>query len=335
MGLAAPSEFSQAGLVPSQRLLVSSRPKPPRSAVLETSAIDLLTEVAESGGIGAAARAARITQQAASQRIRSLEAATGLTLVERSPWGSVLTPDGALLSQWAAEVIEASRKVEAGVAALRRRSSANLRVAASSTIAELLLPEWMMRLRDGTHSHLRVALFPASSRDVAAAVSSGDVDLGFAEESTIPRGLRRRVIGVHRLVLAVAPQHPWAGRAGAVTPATVARTAMVALPSGADVRRSYELALRRALGGRSEIATPLLERPTTAAVVDAVRRGVGPAVLSSVAVAADVRTRRLHVLPIRGISGPRPLHAVWKGGTTRAPEFGHELVDIAASTALQ
>ena len=54
---------------------------------------------------------------------------------------------------------------------------------------------------------------------------------------------------------------------------------------------------------------------TTAAVRSAVLAGAGPAVLSELAVAEDISSRRLIPVPVAGVNLRRSLRAVWAGGS--------------------
>ena len=60
----------------------------------ELTALELFAAVARYGSIGAAARHAGISQQAASARLRAMEAQVGAVLLDRDPRGSRLTPAG-------------------------------------------------------------------------------------------------------------------------------------------------------------------------------------------------------------------------------------------------
>ena len=108
--------------------------------VADLTPFDLLLSVARLGSVGRAAQAHGISQPAASTRIRRLERRLGVTLVERSPHGSRLTPHGELVAGWAQAAVDAAAALEAGITSLRERGEAVLRVAASMTVAEYLLP---------------------------------------------------------------------------------------------------------------------------------------------------------------------------------------------------
>src|ERR1700760_1284493 len=120
-------------------------PLPPRAPDL--ASLDLLLSVAQAGSLGGAARAHGMSQQAASERIRRLEQLLGVQVLRRSRHGSKLTPAGVLVVDWAAQLTELAAGMEASIAALREERAAHLKVAASLTVAEYLIPRWLVTLR--------------------------------------------------------------------------------------------------------------------------------------------------------------------------------------------
>lgn len=179
--------------------------------VPDLGALELLLAVARHGSLGRAARDVGITQPAASSRIRSMERQLGVALLDRSPRGSRLTDAGALVTDWARRIVEAAEAFDVGAQALRDRRDSRLRVAASMTIAEYLLPGWLIALR-AERPDTAVSLLAGNSAAVAGRLLAGEADLGFVEGLFIPEGLDGTVIAHDRLVVVVAPSHAWAGR---------------------------------------------------------------------------------------------------------------------------
>jgi molybdate transport repressor ModE-like protein len=118
--------------------------------VPDLDALELLLEVAQTGSLNRAAQQAGVSQQAASARIRSMEAQTGVPLVHRSARGSRLTAEGTVIAEWAARLLDVAAQMDTGIAALRQDRRSRLRLSASSTIAEQLLPAWLASFRTAT-----------------------------------------------------------------------------------------------------------------------------------------------------------------------------------------
>ncbi|MFE5217031.1 MULTISPECIES: LysR family transcriptional regulator [unclassified Streptomyces] len=274
--------------------------------VPDLAGLELLLAVARLGSLGAAAREVGITQPAASSRLRSMERQLGVALVDRSPRGSRLTDAGALVTDWARRVVEAAAAFDAGARALRDRRDSRLRVAASMTIAEYLLPGWLLALH-AERPDTAVSLLAGNSAKVAEVLLAGEADLGFVEGLTVPTGLDSVVIAHDRLIVVTAPGHPWARRRRPLTPEELAGTPLILRERGSGTRQ----VLDAALGG---LARPLLELSSTTAVKASAVTGAGPSVLSELAVREELAMRRLVSIPVEGVPLRRDLRAVWPTG---------------------
>ncbi|SDG57451.1 DNA-binding transcriptional regulator, LysR family [Lentzea fradiae] len=282
------------------------------SRVTDLTSFDLLLSVAELGSIGRAARACGMSQPSASERLRALEARVGVALLERTPRGARLTTAGQLVAGWAAPVLAKATDLDAGLTSLRADRQGQLRIAASLTVAEYLLPAWLIALRVVSPDTATV-LTAGNSVHVAEQVLGGRADLGFIENTGVPADLTGRVVAHDELVLVVAPGHPWARRRR-VTAAQAAATPLVSREPGSGTRQAWEHALRAA--GVTESAGALLEMSSTTAIKAAATGGIGPAVLSRYAVAADLATRALVEVEVTGLDLHRALRAVWPAGRT-------------------
>ncbi|WP_426511408.1 LysR substrate-binding domain-containing protein [Dactylosporangium sp. McL0621] len=324
-------------------------PLPP--TVTDLTSFDLLLSVARLGSVGRAAVAHGMSQPAASARLRQLERRLGVTLLDRGPRGSSLTETGALIADWARVAVDAADALAAGIAALRASRHSRLTVAASQTVAEYLLPAWLVALHAGSPG-LSVTLRALNSADVAARVLAGEADLGFVEAPAVPAGLDAAPVGADRLTVIVAPGHPWARRRRGITAAELAATPLVSREAGSGTRGALEAALAAAppvsreagsgtrgaleaalpaappvsreagsgTRGALEAAlpaaapAPLLELSSTTAIKHAVAAGNAPGVVSSLAIVAELAAGTLVAVPAADVPLQRRLHAVWPAG---------------------
>lgn len=274
----------------------------------DLASLSMFVSVVELGSLSRAATAHGVSQPSASERIRHLERRLGVTLLQRSPRGSVPTPDGALVAEWSSAVLAAADQLRIGVASLGNQGGGHLDVAASYTIAEHLLPGWLGVLH-ARHPGVAVALEVVNSAAVLERVRDGAADVGFIESPGATAGLAGRTVGSDDLVVVVANEHPWSTRRAAVNAEELGSTPLVLREVGSGTRDFLAVAL----GGRG-LAPPLaaLELGSTASVKSAVAAGAGPAVLSRVAVEAEVRAGRLAIVAVEGLDLRRSLRAVWR-----------------------
>ncbi|MGH3122026.1 MAG: LysR substrate-binding domain-containing protein, partial [Streptosporangiaceae bacterium] len=212
-----------------------------------------------------------------------------------------------------------------GAAALVAEEGSHLRVSASLTVAEYLLPGWLSALHRESPSVVLAVEVTNSSR-VLARVRDGSVDVGFVEGDEIRlAGMSTVVVRSDHLVVVVDPGHPWARRQSAVSGAELAAADLVVREPGSGTREVLDRALSLWGGPHS-----WLELGSTASILAAARRGEGPAVLSALAVADDADAGRLVQVGTEDIDLTRALRAVWPEDRPLVPLAGR-LLNLAVS----
>jgi DNA-binding transcriptional LysR family regulator len=319
--------------------------------VHDLGALRALREVGRQGSIAAAASVLGVSQQALSARVRTLERAMGVTLLARTPSGSHLTEQGRLVVGWAEDVLDAAGRLEAGLRSIRSGVSHRLAIAASQTIAEHLVPHWLVELRSIEQASIEqasgeqpgagktagyrptvVELTVANSTGVLDLVRAGKAGLGFIETPHLPSDLVTEHLRDDELLVVTAPGHPWARRRRPLSLAEVVKVPLVMREAGSGTRDTltdYLAAQEPPL--RPRIA---MELGTSAAVRSAIAAGVGPGVLSRLAVRDDLVLGRLVAVELSGPPLTRQLTAVWKPGDPLPPE-GQRLLAVARGPGMK
>ncbi|MFB8004221.1 LysR family transcriptional regulator [Nocardia sp. NPDC056000] len=296
--------------------------------VTDLGPYELLATIAATGSIGACARHHGLSQPAVSTRIRGLEQRLGLLLLDRHPRGATLTETGQLVLRWARPALEATAGLDQALHTLTGTSPAHLRLAASTTIAEFFLPTWFAELRNrlpGTN----ISLLCHNSADTVALIRRGGAELGFAEAGHIPAELEHRPVVRDRLVVVVAPDHPWATRRE-ITATDLATAPLILRETGSATRS----VLHDRLSTLPEPLTvvPAMELTSATAIKNAAASGLGPAVLSELTVRDELADRTLIEVPIPTLTLERNLHACWRPHHRFTPPARHFL-EIAADNA--
>lgn len=267
----------------------------------------MIAAVESHGSLTAAAETLGISQQAVSQRMRAVERRWALPLFERTARGTTLTGQGALVAEWAGALLAQVEAFDQAVLALRTDREAHVRVAASLTIAEHLVPGWLVTYAAEPGAAM-VELSAVNSATVIDRVRSGVDALGFVETPDVPSDLAVRSIGTDEIGIVVAPGHPWARRTS-VSAAELADTRLVGREPGSGTR----LTLERALGavvGADAVAAPAAELSSTAGIRATIMAGSGVGALSLRAVRDDLEAGRLVRVNVDLPSMTRPLVAV-------------------------
>lgn len=278
----------------------------------ELADLDLLASVAELGSLGRAAQRHLVSQPAVSMRMTQLEQRLGLRLLERAPSGTRLTVDGEKMLAAGRRVLAEAAALMATVETLRAQRRSHLRLAASFTIADQLVPGWLAQL-DASPGYgsggagLGVTVEVSNSAGVLARVGEGSVDLGFVEGALAPpAGFASEELREDDLVVIVHPRHPWANRKTPVQARELARTPLIVRELGSGTREVLDAALSAWGGVRAR-----LELGSTESIMSAARGGQGPAVVSVLAAADDLTTGRLARVTTEGVDLRRTLRAVW------------------------
>lgn len=270
-------------------------------------ALELFVAVVDHGSVGAAARHTGLAQPNASRMIAELETTMKTALLERGARGSVPTSAGTELAERARQLLAAARQFNEWIHERdAEQSELVLRVGASMTIAESLLPAWLAALRR-QNTHVRVDVRVLNSGQVIKHVQDGAVQLGFVETPHPPARLNATVVHDDELVVVIAPDHQWACRSGRLSLSELAQTPLVVRERGSGTREALDELLHR-----MDPVPPAQILSSNAAIRVAVASGEAPAALSLLAVQNQLATGELLRVPLAE-SIRRPLSAVWQG----------------------
>jgi DNA-binding transcriptional LysR family regulator len=170
--------------------------------------LEVFLATARGGSTRAAAGRIARSQSAASASLADLEVTLGVELFDRIGRRLLLNENGRALLPKAQALVEQASEVQD---LFKDEHAAPLRVAASFTIGEYLLPslvsQWT-QLHPKSQIHLRIA----NTSEVIEAVAGFDVDIGFVEGSQTHSDLVVRPWLDDEMVIVAAPSHPLANR---------------------------------------------------------------------------------------------------------------------------
>ena len=233
------------------------------------------------GSLGKAARLLQVSQPALSKRLRALEALCGSRLLERSTRGVEPTASGRRLYEAARRLLGEAEAIEALMDGFGA-DQAPVRLAASPTMAEFVLPPLLVELESKHDHHLSIELTIANSTAARALTLEGKADLGVVAAGAGPHDeLGESPFCEDEIVIAVPEAHPWAALES-VEPAEVVSTPLIMRDPGASSRRVVS---ERLEGLGLSLGPPLAELgSTTAAIATALSEGA-PLLVSSLALA--------------------------------------------------
>lgn len=271
---------------------------PHTGQVLENFRLRVFREVAARQSFRRAAEVLYITQPAVTQQIKALEEELQQRLFDRSGGRVRLTSAGTLLLGFAERSGALLHGAEEAVAALEGRVQGTLTVAASTTVAQYLLPRLLATFAR-QHPEVALQLESANTEQVVARVAEGGAMLGLIEGPAHRPDLLVEPWVRDELVLVVPAGHPWAGRE--IAPFELRSAPLLLREQGSGSRAVVEAAL-------ATVSLPVdtlriaMELGSTEALLACVEAGLGVGFASRFALR---RQRRLGTLAISRLADVR------------------------------
>lgn len=261
--------------------------------------LEIFAAVAESGSFTRSAEQLYMTQSTVSIHIAALEAALGVSLLQRDNHKKVtLTASGRTVYAYAREILHRCRELEQSVT---QKEPEKLRIAASSVPAQCLLPDIMAEFVRFCAS-CSFVLRKGDTTDVHNLLRSGSVHIGFVGAALDRKGMDYTPLMEDTLVL-VAPNNAYfreKHNAG-VSGDSLLGEPLIVRESESGSRKEFEqylLSIGITMQALNIVAE--IDRPET--ILESVSSGVGVSVVSAMTAAQAIADGRLLSFPLgRGL----------------------------------
>ncbi|WP_058911833.1 DNA-binding transcriptional regulator YeiE [Entomohabitans teleogrylli] len=244
--------------------------------------LEVFTEVLKSGSTTQASLAMALSQSAVSAALADLEGQLGVQLFDRVGKRLVVNEHGRLLYPRAVGLLEQAIEIEQ----LFREDNGAIRVYASSTIGNYILPEVIARYRRDNPG-LPVELSVGNSQDVINAVADFRVDIGLIEGPCHMTGIVTVPWLEDELVVFAAPDAPLLQ--GEITAERLAAAPWILRERGSGTREIVDYLL---LSHLPEFHLEM-ELGNSEAIKHAVRHGLGISCLSRRVIAEQLENGSL------------------------------------------
>lgn len=185
--------------------------------MLDVRRLKVLREVAQAGSFSGAAERLFLSQSAVSQQVATLEREVGMTLLDRTHNGPVLTDAGRILVEHADAVIARLDEAERELAAIAGLDAGQLRVASFPSASATLLTS---AVSEFTRHYPQVKLTVAEGEpeDTLPRLRAGEVDLALVFDypsipSEVDRDIERTPLLTESMYVALPTDHRLANAA--------------------------------------------------------------------------------------------------------------------------
>ncbi|MGF7216975.1 DNA-binding transcriptional LysR family regulator [Spirosoma lacussanchae] len=152
-----------------------------------------------------------VTQPAVTKHIQELEHQFGTALFDRRGNQISLTAAGSLLLRHAETIMATYRQLEFDMNALKGEPGGALRLGASTTVAQYVIPPILARFHEQS-ADVSISLLNGNTEQIEQALLRNDIDLGLVEGRTHHSDIRYTPFVKDELVLICRADHPLADR---------------------------------------------------------------------------------------------------------------------------
>jgi len=244
-----------------------------------------------------AAEELRLTQPAVTSQIKALEEEAGVALFDRAGGRVTLTPQGALLLEYADRLHQLAEEATQALAALSNNTAGSLAIGASQTIGQYLLPNLIagfLRKFPG----VQLTTLGGNTEEVLEALANHRVDVALIEGPAMRRDISTEAFLEDHMVLVVPAGDPWADAEIEVT--DLLKAPLLTRELGSGSRRVVESALEQA-GVKIKELQFTLTLDSTEGLLSAVEAGLGAAFVSRWAVRNQLTLGTLRIAHVRGL----------------------------------
>jgi DNA-binding transcriptional LysR family regulator len=283
---------------------------------MELRKLEVFCKVVEMKSFTRSAEAVLLSQPTVSEHIRSLEEELGQKLLDRTGREVEPTPVGRLLYNYAVKILRLQQSAMQAIEQYGGKLVGRIMIGSGTIPGTYILPEIISRFR-GRYPSIRATLKIAGSQLIASEVLNGQLEIGVVGARWNEKGLEWLEHFSDNLALVVHANI--VGRPGE-------EVDLEELAGEPFILREPESGTRKVIdqifedhGMKTSSLTEVAEIGSTAAVLEAVRAGLGIAVLSARAVERDVRSGALAIVPIKGVRLERPFYMIRRKNRELSP----------------
>ena len=283
---------------------------------MEIRKLEVFCKVVELKSFTRAAAAVMLSQPTVSEHVRSLEDELGQKLVDRLGRQVEPTPVGRLLYKYGVKILRLQQEALQAVEQYGGKLVGRIMIGSGTIPGTYILPAMIGRFRK-QYPSIKATLKITSSHKIVEDVLGGELEIGVVGARWSEKGLDYNEIFSDSLAVVAAVDHPLAGRRE-ISLAELAEEPFIFRETGSGTRRVVEQIFEDH-GVKTSSLFEVAEIGSTAAVLEAVREGLGISILSTKSVERDLRAGTLVTVPITGVKMERPFYMIRRKNRELSP----------------
>jgi DNA-binding transcriptional LysR family regulator len=268
---------------------------------IDSRQLRAFVSLAKHGSFTVAAKELCLTQSAVSHSMRALEEDLGCRLFDRMGKKILLTLAGEQLLPHADEILKRMQKARAGVAKLSKWGQSRLRVSASTTACQYIIPA-VLRDFQKTFPNVQLSIEPGDTYQAVEMLEQKEIDCAICLEPEREERFDFRPLFADELLFLAGAEHPWA-REGKVERDEIPDQNYVLYSKG-----TYTFELIQKYFREEQIAlNTVIELRSMEAIKELVKSGIGVSILAPWVAEKEISDGTLSAFPL----GKRKLKRQW------------------------
>ena len=268
---------------------------------LDSRQLRAFASLARTGSFTLAAKELYLSQSAVSHSMKALEQDVGCRLLDRLGKKVLLTQAGEQLLHHAQKILSEMSQARESLRQLGKWGRARLRVGASTTACQYILPAVLREFKESFPQCL-INVEPGDTPEAIALLRENRIDLALALQPKNEEKMEFVPLFTDELVFLMSPVHPWAA-AGRVTREEIPRQYYVLYNKNSYTFRMVEEYFHE----DDMVLNTVMEFGSMEAIKELVKLSVGVSILAPWIAQKELRDKLLVSLPL----GRRKLRRAW------------------------
>jgi DNA-binding transcriptional LysR family regulator len=271
--------------------------KPP----LDSRRLRAFVSLARTGSFTHSGKELFVSQSAVSYSMKALESDIGCRLFDRLGKKVILTQAGETLLHYAEKILTEMESARASIERLGKWGHTRLRLGASITACEHILPPVLRELKERFPQCL-ISISPGDTHEVIEALQQNAIDLALSLQPKNDDRFEFRPLFTDEMVFVLGPSHPWAER-GRVVREEIPRQNYVLYSKSSYTFQVVEEYFRE----EAMVLNTVIELGSMEAIKELVKLGLGISIVAPWIARKELAEKTLVALPL----GRRKLKRTW------------------------
>ena len=278
--------------------------------------LNIFCKVIELKSFSRAGKAVHLSQPTISSHIKDLEDHLDCRLIDRLATESVPTKAGKLLYEYAKRMLALHDETETAMAEFKGKIRGRLVIGGSTIPGTYLMPQLIADFKK-QYPDVIVSLKIGDTDNIIDGILNENLELGIVGARAETKKIVQKKLIKDEMRLIVPANHRWAGKKR-VSLDRLINEPFIVRERGSGTLKSIAASLS-SVGHSIDDLKVVAEMGSTESVRQAIKHGAGISILSTLAVAEEVKAGALSALAVDGLNLTRRFYLTWHKSRSLSP----------------